>query len=51
MDQQALNELSEFMKDAHPRRKDHQKLLRNLMILEMLIHILKKFNSKALDTK
>ena len=27
--------------------KDHQKLLRNLMILELVVHILKKFDPNA----
>ena len=41
---QALDELSDFIKYAHPRMKDHQKLLRNLMILEMLKRVLDKFD-------
>ena len=39
------------MDNAHPRMKDHQKLLRNLMIHEMLIRILKSFNPNAPDCK
>ena len=36
---QVLKELSDYTEceDAHSRRKDNQKLLRNLMILEMVI--------------
>lgn len=48
---QALNELSDFIKYAHPRMKDHQKLLRNLMILEMLTRVLRNFNPNAPDAK
>ena len=44
---QAINELSDFIKYAHPRMKDHQKLLRNLMVLEMVVRILEKFDPKA----
>ena len=44
---QALDELSEFIEYAHPRMKDHQKLLRNLMILEMVKRVLEKFNPKS----
>lgn len=44
---QALDELSDFMKYAHPRMKDHQKLLRNLMILEMVMRVLENFNPKS----
>ena len=33
--------------NAQPRRKDHQKLLRNLMVLEMTMQILKKYDDKA----
>lgn len=44
---QALNELSDFIKYAHPRMKDHQKLLRNLMILEMVVRVLEQFDPKA----
>ena len=43
---QALDELSDFIKYAHPRMKDHQKLLRNLRILEMVVGILEKFDPK-----
>ena len=41
------------MKNAHPRMKDHQKLLRNLMIHdhEMLIRILENFDPKVPDAK
>ena len=31
------------MKKAHPKMKDSQKLLRNLMVLEMIVHILKNY--------
>ncbi|XP_065909470.1 inositol 1,4,5-trisphosphate-gated calcium channel ITPR1-like [Dysidea avara] len=41
---EVLNELSDFMKFAHPRMKDHQKLLRNLMVLELLVQILKTYD-------
>jgi len=44
---QALDELSDFIKYAHPRMKDHQKLLRNLMILEMLKRVLDKFDPNS----
>ena len=44
---QALDELSDFIKYAHPRMKDHQKLLRNLMILEMVMRVLEKFDPKS----
>ena len=44
---QVLNKLSDFIKYAHPRMKDHQKLLRNLMILEMVMGILEKFDPNA----
>lgn len=40
-------ELTDFIKNAHPRMKDHQKLLRNLMILEMVKEILEKFDHNA----
>ena len=39
------------MENAHPRMKDNQKLMRNLMIHEMLIRILKSFNPDAPDAK
>ena len=47
VDMQVLVELSEFVVNAQPRRKDHQKLLRNLMVLEMAMQILKKYDDKA----
>lgn len=48
---QALDELSDFIKYAHPRMKDHQKLLRNLMVLEMVVRILEKFDPNAPSAK
>ena len=42
-----LKELTDFVKHAYPRMKDHQKLLRNLMVLEMVMSILEKFDPKA----
>lgn len=39
------------MEHAHQRMKDHQKLVRNLMIPEMLIKVLQNFNPAAPDAK
>ena len=46
-----LKELTDFVKCTHSRMKDNQKLLRNLMVLEMTVHILKKFNPNAEDAR
>ena len=43
---QCLNELCDFITIA-PRMKDVQKLLRNLMVVEMLISILEKYDPSA----
>jgi inositol 1,4,5-triphosphate receptor type 1 len=45
----ALNELSTFMLDPYARQKDHQKLVRNLRILEQLVQILKLYNKESPD--
>jgi len=39
------------MKYAHPRMKDHQKLLRNLMIIELILRILDGYDPKAVDAR
>ena len=39
------------MKYAHPRMKDHQKLLRNLMIIELIVRILEGYDPKASDAR
>ncbi|XP_065902252.1 inositol 1,4,5-trisphosphate receptor type 2-like [Dysidea avara] len=47
----ALGELADFMQYAHPRMKDHQKLLRNLMIIELIVQILEGYDPKASDAR
>jgi len=42
-----LKELTDFVKNGYPRMKDHQKLLRNLMVLEMVMSILEKFDPRS----
>ena len=39
------------MQYAHPRMKDHQKLLRNLMIIELILRILEGYDPKAPDAR
>ena len=39
------------MQYAHPCMKDHQKLLRNLMIIELIVQILEGYDPKASDAR
>ena len=52
-DMQVLKELIEIIiRSVDPRmKKNWQKLLRNLMVLEMVVHILEKFDPKAHDAR
>ena len=51
-DMQVLEEITELIKCVNPRMmKNWQKLLRNLMVLEMVVHILMKFDPKARDAR